>query len=207
MRKMIVAIFVHLLAIVSFLRAYFSLPTAEQEQFTWQIGISTICIILVLAIAWELVDYLRSRPTRYRFFKERRIRRFMRLWLSSGGRAVVFTRDMSWANETNVRNVLFEKADRHELTICIEHMIPLAQELQERGANIIAYGELEVVPRSRYTIIDFERDSARVAVGGAVGKAHVIQKFRSGEHPYFAVAEDLAKILVAYNRHRNATSS
>jgi hypothetical protein len=204
---MIVAISVHLLAIASFLRAYFSLSKAEQEQSTWKIGITVICIILILAIVWELVDHMRSSPTRYRFFKERRIRRFMRLWLSSGGRAVVFTRDMSWANEDNVRDVLFEKAERQELTICIEHMIPLAQELQQRGANIIAYGELEVVPRSRYTIIDFERDGARVAVGGAVGKAHVIQEFRSGQHPYFAVAEDLAKILVAYNRRRNAASS
>lgn len=202
---MIVAISVHLLAIVSFLRAYFSLSKAEQEQSTWKIGIAVICIILVFAIVWELVNHVRSSPTRYRFFKERRIRRFMRLWLSSGGRAVVFTRDMSWANAANVRDVLFEKAQRQELTICIEHMIPLAQELQERGANIIAYGELEVVPRSRYTIIDFERDGARVAVGGAVGKTHVIQEFRSGQHPYFAVAEDLVKILAAYSRRRNAT--
>jgi hypothetical protein len=128
----------------------------------------------------------------------------MRLWLSSGGRAVVFTRDMSWANEDDVREILFKKAERHELTICIERMIPLAKELQERGANVIEYGEFGVVLRSRYTIIDFEKDAARVAVGGAVGKSHVIEEFRNGEHPFFAVAEDLAKILVAYNRRENA---
>jgi hypothetical protein len=118
MRKMIVAISVHLLAIVSFLRAYFSLSKAEQEQSTWKIGIAVICIILVFAIVWELVNHVRSSPTRYRFFKERRIRRFMRLWLSSGGRAVVFTRDMSWANAANVRDVLFEKAQRQEERWC-----------------------------------------------------------------------------------------
>jgi hypothetical protein len=103
---------------------------------------------------------------------------------------------MSWATDNNTRNILFAKAERHELTICIERMIPLARELQERGANIIEYGALGVVLRSRYTIIDFERDGARVAVGGPVGKTHVIQEFRNGEHPYFAVAEDLAKVLV-----------
>jgi hypothetical protein len=206
MRKTIVAIIVHLLAIASFLRAFFSLSRIEQEQSTWQIGTAAICVILILAIVWELIDYKRSGPTRYRFFKARRIKRFMRSWLGSGGRAVVFTRDMSWANEGTVRDILFEKAERQELIICIEHMIPLVQELRERGAEVILYGELEVVPRSRYTIIDFERDGARVAVGGAVGKTHVIQEFRNGEHPYFAVAEDLARILIAYNRRHHAAS-
>jgi hypothetical protein len=64
MRKTIVAMVVQLLAIASFLRAYFSLPKTEQEQWTWQIGTTVICIILVLAIVWELVDHMRSRPTR-----------------------------------------------------------------------------------------------------------------------------------------------
>src|SRR5207249_2946132 len=117
----------------------------------------------------------------------RRIRAYMRRWLSFGGRAVVFTRDMTWADDPSVTNVLMEKARQHELTICIEHMIPLAEELQQQGAEVISYGELHVVPRSRYTIIDFERDSARVAVGGAVGRSHVIQEFRNGEHPFFGV--------------------
>jgi hypothetical protein len=86
-------------------------------------------------------------------------------------------------------------------------MIPLAEELQQRGANVISYGELAVVPRSRYTIIDFQNDSARVAVGGAVGKSHVIQEFRNGEHPFFGVADDLAKILIAYKQRADVAAS
>ena len=110
---------------------------------------------------------------------------------------------MTWADDPTVMNTLRAKAQAHELTICIEHEIPLTGELRNQGAQIISYGELGVIPRSRYTIIDFESNSARVAVGGSVGKAHVIQEFRNGE-PFFAVAEDLARLLVAYNQHYHA---
>lgn len=184
MTKMFSTIFVHLLAIAAVFRLFFSLSATEQSDPVWRSGIIIICIIFVAAVAWEIVNYRLSSPIRYRFFKQTRIKRFMRRWLMSGGRAVIFTRDMTWASESAIEEALREKARRHELTICVEHMFPLAEQLQADGADVVSYGELDVVPRSRYTIIDFQNDSARVAVGGSVGHHHVIQKFRNGEHPF-----------------------
>ncbi len=207
MTKLFTTVFTHLLAIATVLRLFFSLSSSEQTQASWQIGIAVVCMILVGAIIWEIYGYLSSSPVRYRFFKQRRIKSYMRRWLTSGGRAVIFTRDMTWADDDiATQDVLREKARRHELIICIEKMIPFAQELEREGANVISYGELDIVPRARYTIVDFQSDSARVAVGGAVGKVHVIQEFRNGEHPFFGVADDLARILIAYKRRANAAA-
>lgn len=119
---------------------------------------------------------------------------------------MIFTRDMTWVDPT-VQEILTAKARQRELTICIEHPLTVAEALEKEGAEIICYGELGVVPQSRYTIVDFEKHGARVAVGGAVGNYHVIQEFRDGEHPFFAVAEDLAKILIAYKRRTNAAAA
>jgi hypothetical protein len=204
MTKLASVIFVHLLSLTAIWRLYLSLPSSEHDRIIWQFGAPLISLLLTLVIAWEIYNYWRTVPSRFRIFKNWRIKRYMRRWLSSGGRAVIFTRDMSWADDKATRDVLSDKARAGELIICIEHTIPLAEELATKGATIISYGELGVVPRSRYTIVDFESDSARVAVGGAVGYSHVIQVYRNGQHPFFSVAEDLAKILLAYKRVSNA---
>src|ERR1700737_3575108 len=99
MTKMMRTVFVHLLSIASIWRLFLSLPTSEQDRAIWLIGLALICVFLAAAIIWEIVVYVRSSQTRFRLFKERRIRAYMRRWLSSGGRAVVFTRDMTWADD------------------------------------------------------------------------------------------------------------
>ena len=150
-----------------------------------------LSVLNVAAIIWELISYFHSAPKRFRLTRQDKIRRYMIKWLRSGGRTVTFTRDMTWVDAT-VQQILLAKAQRHELTMCIEHPLPIADALQREGAEIISYGELGVVPQSRYTIIDFEKHGARVAVGGAVGHHHVIQVFRDGEHPFFAVSLGLS---------------
>jgi hypothetical protein len=67
--------------------------------------------------------------------------------------------------------------------------------LKQRGARIHTYQRLRHVPRSRFTIVDYGLEGARVAVGAKLGGRHVIQEFQSGSHPFFAVAEDLVKFL------------
>ena len=54
-----------------------------------------------------------------------KINSYMRKWVASAGRVVIFSRDMSWAHEPATRNLLREKAQRNELTVCLEHPISL----------------------------------------------------------------------------------
>lgn len=118
-------------------------------------------------------------------------------WISSGGRVVIFSRDMSWAHDEAVCSVLKDKAARNELTVCLERSIKLTDELRNCGATIITYGHLNHIPRSRFTIVDFGREGARVAVGVHQNGRHVIQEYRDGLDPFFAVAEDLVRLLIA----------
>jgi hypothetical protein len=113
---------------------------------------------------------------------------------------------MSWAQEQPIRGLLLNKAESNELTVFVEHSIPLTDELDGKGARIIQYGVLGHVPRSRFTIVGFDREGARVAIGGRVGDAHVIQKFSNGHHPCFSLAEDLVKILIGFSAQRSHVS-
>jgi hypothetical protein len=206
MTKLLGTIGVHVVSIAGIIRFYFSLPEASQHEVSWQLATVAMSLFNFAAIIWEVVSHIRSAPKKFKLTQQGKIRRYMINWLRSGGRAVIFTRDMTWVDAT-VREILLNKARNHELTIFIEHPLPIAAELAQAGAEVISYGDLGVVPQSRYTIIDFEKHGARVAVGGAVGNRHVIQEFRDGEHPFFAVSEDLAKILIAYHRRAHAANA
>ena len=201
MLKLGAIIIVQLASLASILGLYFTLlpPGADRPFWHWVPIIFAVAVFLQLAFR-EVSDHLRSAPKVYR--SKEKINSYMRDWVSSAGRVVIFSRDMSWAGETEVRQLLLDKAKRNELTVYLERRIPLTDELEQQGAKIVTYEELGHVPRSRFTIVDFGREGARVAVGVKVGDDHVIQQFRSGDHPFFAVAEDLVKFLLPLN-HEN----
>jgi hypothetical protein len=116
---------------------------------------------------------------------------------------VIFSRDMSWTTEPRIRDLLFQKARAHELTLCVQRHIPISNELRDHGARVVTYSELGYVPKSRFTIIDYERDGARVAIGQRIAGRHIIEEFDSRSHPLFSVAEDLIKLLCAYDERKN----
>lgn len=151
----------------------------------------------LLTLVWTVVavrSYYKGRPHTCR--NEKKIIHYMLKWILHPGRAVIFTRDMSWAGSERVKSVLVKKARANELTVILEHSIPLADELRAEGAKIVTYAGLRHTPASRFTIINKDRHDAQVAVGGKIDGNHVIHEFQQGHHPFFAVANDLADILI-----------
>jgi hypothetical protein len=168
-------------------------PNEVRPSWHWAVlGASGLAVILL--IIFEIYDHITSSPRTYK--SEKTINRYMCRWVSSGGRVVIFSRDMSWAGGQMMRDMLFGKAKRNELTIFLEKEIALTDELKSMGARIITYGKLGHVPKSRFTIVDFDKEGARVAVGVYDHGKHVIQEFQNGTHPFFAVAEDMVKFLL-----------
>ena len=201
-------VFLHVASLASILGLYFTIYPGASDRSAWHTVLLTIFSLAFVCFSlWEVISYFKNRSTQIALNKPQKIQAYMRRWLSHGGRAVIFTRDMSWAHSDETRKVLFEKAQRNELTICIQAPIQLTDELKSHGAEIYPYAELGHVPRSRFTIIDFERDGARVAVGGTVNGKHLIQEFESGKHPFFSVAEDLVKLLLALKRKSNVSDN
>jgi hypothetical protein len=188
-----------LVSYTSMLRVYLSITQSPGTQQPWHWAVISGISIFVLGLyIWEVRDYWLALPHRYT--RQKKIDAYMCRWLSSGGRAVVFSRDMSWAKNEPIKSMLVTKAELDELTICLEKDLPITDHLKKAGAKIITYGGYNFVPRSRFTIMDYDKEGARVAVGVHQDGKHVIQEFRSGSHPFFAVAEDLVKLLHAMKR-------
>jgi hypothetical protein len=199
MSKLIKILVAQIASIASFVGLFVSTAPASGERPLWQWGLLLVTLVAqAFAFGVEVADYWRSAPKSYR--SQAKINAYMRKLVSSAGRVVIFSRDLSWTGDESTKNLLLQKAGKNELTIFVERPIPFTRELSKRGARIIPYEALKHVPRSRFTIMDFDREGARVAIGTKQGDAHVIQCFRNGSDPMFALAEDMVKLLTGVCR-------
>jgi hypothetical protein len=161
----------------------------------------TIAGFLVLLFGTSRVrDYVKLMP---RTFKtKKKIRDYMYRWISRGERVAIFSRDMSWVDDGQMRDLLRRKARKHELILCLPRAINLSNELGELGAEIHVYPDLDFTPSSRFTIINVGRHDSQVAIGRRMGDVHTIQEAASGHDPLFAVAEDLVSVVSRLGRCR-----
>lgn len=160
--------------------------------------ISGTIFLFLIHIFLEWRDHKKAMPLILKTKNE--INNYMYKWIFQGGATAIFTRDMSWAKERRIEDLLREKAKKGELSICLPKQIKLTEELKKLGANIYTYEQLNHVPQSRFTIINKDRMDARVAVGRGSEKGHVIQEYSLGDHPAFSISNDLVDIITKLNR-------
>ena len=163
--------------------------------------VSAVFFFLILLVL-EFLDYRGHRV--YAKTDTEGIKGYMHEWIKHGGRVAIWTRDMSWAQNLEIRNLLTEKARRHELILCLPELNEFTTELARAGAEVCAYGAtLLESPASRFTIAFFGRNGSRVAVGRAEGDTHVIDEFSTSDHPAFYLAADLVALVRALQGRHN----
>lgn len=193
MIRIILTLILQASSYASILGLYFTVKPLSEERPHWH----WVALGLGLGIATFLLIYsiIEEGKARRRVFRsDRGIKKYMRKWISSPGRTVVFSRDLSWGNEDGTRESLVGKSERNELTIFLEKPTEFSDDLKQRGADIRVYGSSGFIPKSRFTIVGAGKQGARVAVGLQEDGKHVVYQFESGKHPIYALAEDLAEL-------------
>jgi len=148
----------------------------------------------MVALYFQITEYVAHRPIILKTAQQ--IRDYMFRWISRGGRVAIFSRDMSWVEDDEMKDLLRAKARRDELHICLPTRILLSDDLQKEGAHIHVYPQLNYTPLSRFTIINKGRSDAQLAVGRAIEGKHLIEEFSLGEHPAFFIADDLIEVVM-----------
>lgn len=132
-------------------------------------------------------------PETYQSGDEQNINSYMCKWLTSGGRAAIFSRDLTWGNSPQTADTLKDKAKKQELVICVAAMNPFLEELQSLGADVHVRPH-GFTPSVSFTIINFDKTTARVAIATQHSKSHVITEYDFRDHqPILSVATDLIK--------------
>jgi hypothetical protein len=188
-------ILVHGASYASIFGLYFSVLPLSEERSTWHwVGFSlAVCFVILLLIHGSVRAWREGGRV---YSGTEAINKYMSRWVSKPGRTVILSRDMSWASQPSAKAALIRKSQANELVILMHTKTALIAELEREGAQTIEYNATGHQPRSRFTIIGFGKDGAQVAIGITSGDDHKVFEYRSGEHPAFAIADDLVKFLI-----------
>jgi len=166
------------------------------EVPTWMVA--TLIGSAMLFISFVALEIASCRLPRKVYSKRDQdsIKNYMHDWIKHGRRVAIWSRDMSWANQPEILELLKQKAKGGNLILCLPKLNACAKSLTEIGAETVIYGNAKVLkdPASRFTIINYGTVGSRVAVGRSEGNSHVIDEFSAGNHPAFHLADDLVSL-------------
>ena len=159
------------------------------EVFVW-------CVLaaLLLKICIEIRDYLHERPKTFDA-NDPKIEKYLCNFIESGGRTAIFTRDLSWAESGNAKATLDRKAKAGGLDLIVGRQADHITDLMQKGAAAHNYSTLGVDPRVRFTLVDFKKVGARLAIGYTEsGGKHVIHEFCIRNAVMVQLATDLIEL-------------
>ena len=166
----------------------------SSESVTWWMIVLVIVFLVMISVTFAVI--LRSSPKTkvYRGDDRIAIRNYMFQWIKNGGRVSIWTRDMSWVDDQEMKSMLRSKSESGELIVCLPEETALTESLRRDGAEVVAYGALDS-PSSSFTIVNYDRNGSRVAVGRPEGNLHIIQEFSVSDAPTFQMAYDLVRLV------------
>lgn len=183
----------YLSAIVTAASVFISVTTTLNNNI--KAGLIFVIALAVFLISWDIVEYLKNRPEKF-LPNSHQIVEFMNEWVSCGGRTAILSGDLSWAKDNpEAIKFLEKKAKAKDLILCVRTTNELIEYLVENGAELHNYSKYSFSPKSRFTVIDYEKNGERIAVGFVEDNNHVIYKYDTKDSVVTTLACDLMRLL------------
>lgn len=163
------------------------------------VGVTAFGVMVFAAI----LDVRNSRTTIFRLGGGRadkgraEIQEYMKDLIYHSSSAVVFSRDMSWAEDSGpLLRILRERAQSRSLELVIQSPTALSRDLESNGATVNYYGAHFQTPlRTRFTIINPDSSSSELAIGRTNSGFHTIERFSESSEPVVHMAHDLLSMV------------
>lgn len=174
---------------------------SEGSIVWWRLVVLLISVPFTTAAIW-LVFKLEHRTRIYRIDADADIVKYLYRWIRTGGHVLICTRDMSWADDPQMMDLLKRKASSRELTIVLPEEVSKSDSLRANGAEVFAYGDQEPLT-THFTIVNYGRPGSRVAIGWRSGDRHLIQEFSAAdEHPTYYLVHDVVRLAKGRNHEQ-----
>lgn len=149
------------------------------------IGIGVIGIICFILL---LIDDVKSQTDNEKVcHSESEIKAAMKDIIKSQGKVCVMSRDLSWVDKDIERCILEKK---NSVRIFAEKEIELTKRLQDNGVQIKYYGHLKFEPKTRFTVIRYNRENPQVAIANT---ENTIRKRRKFKHIIYETRDSACK--------------
>ncbi|UMP05139.1 hypothetical protein [Amycolatopsis sp. EV170708-02-1] len=202
MKQLVRNLIVSIGALASLVGLVLTIRPPSQPWTAWQVAFLALAGLFGLfSIVLDVIEF-KARPVKsYRTSQQ--VVNYMRNWLGTSGQAAVFTRDLSWVDDETTRKLLETKSRKQELTLVLPREIPLTRKLEKLGAEVVYYPDIDYIIKSRFTIINMNRNDTRVAIGQSVGGRHKIEELSAGEEPAYYLAQDLLELVKRFTKREN----
>lgn len=206
MKQLVRNLIVSIGALASLVGIVLTIRPPSQPWTAWQIAFLTLAGLFgLVSIVLDVIEF-KARPVKsYRTSQQ--VVDYMRNWLGNSGQAAVFTRDLSWVDDETTRKLLETKSRKRELTLVLPREIPLTRKLEKLGAEVVYYPNIDYIIKSRFTIINMNRNDTRVAIGQSVGGRHKIEELSAGEEPAYYLAQDLLELVKRFTKRENGKNA
>lgn len=184
--------------IIELIGLIFSVTIVFQSDLNWFSFIIMIVIVVSILIAiFSIIRTFREVKANA-YYTTTDINQYMYYWLKNNNRAIIFSRDMSWANEDQkIIHILKKKAADGELTLILGRRTSLVSNLEQRGAKFIEYSFLDYIPQTRFTFVNYGSMDEKVAIGKKdENDVHRIVEYKPSDAPTYYLARDLISILI-----------
>ena len=139
------------------------------EHFKPESRMAIIIIVVFLSVIYigtQLYSLYKTGFNSSIHNTKQEVNKYLLDWLNKGSRTVIFTRDLTWADESaDILNILEKKARNKELTICLYRNTDTTNRLRALGAEVYVHNLSENQLKSRFTIIDYGKSNPKITVG------------------------------------------
>ena len=139
------------------------------DELRSEIRLVVIFFVGILAIIYiwaQIYSFYKSNYNSSVHNTTDQVNKYLLNWLNKGSRTVIFTRDLTWADESlDILNTLERKARNKELTICLYRKTAITDHLNDLGAEIYVHNLPDSQLKSRFTIIDYGKNNPKITVG------------------------------------------
>lgn len=165
----------------------------------WCIGEIILISALIVWLFFELITFVKNMPKKFES-PGSEINAYMYKLVNNNQNTAIFTRDLSWAQDIKVKDMLIAKAQKNNLVIYIPSNNAISDELQAAGAKIYTYASCGYTPKSRFTIVNFGTAHPHIAVTEYGKNTLLVREYTtSNNDPVQYVISDLLSILERAN--------
>ncbi|NJM33441.1 MAG: hypothetical protein HC850_00690 [Rhodomicrobium sp.] len=128
-----------------------------------KIGIMLVFLVfLAIYILQEIRYFIKNKKIRAN--TDRQYINFIKAWLSHPGDVAILSYGLSVSKNEEVFDILKNLVKERRLNIAMHSENINSKELRNLGANVYYYEKLDFIPSSRFTIVRYRQDDAKVAI-------------------------------------------
>lgn len=128
------------------------------------------------AFGYLVIDDIRSsRRNEKVYHSDTEVREAMKEIIKCQGKICVMSRDLSWVNEDIIR-IMAGKKD--SMLVFAQKSNETTSKLENNGIQVRYYGKYGFEPKTRFTVIRYNRDNPQVAIAKAEHSIRRINKYR-----------------------------